>query len=212
MGSVLTSRFRNVRHALPRCVSVAMAGGLLATALTAQAATGWNEALQGDLSGDGLAPTPITLASGSNLVEGTVGNPGGLGIDRDYFRVVVPAGAQLSAVLLRDGSFVSGGSAFFAVQVGPQVTTTPDGSGIEALAAYDHYDNGDVGANLLSVIGLGGPLSGGTYSFWIQETGGVVPYSLDFVLATAPVPEPEGWALLAAGLGVLGLLRRRQRA
>jgi len=32
----------------------------------------------------------------------------------------------------------------------------------------------------------------------------------DFLVAT--IPEPESWALLAAGLGVIGLLRRRRAA
>ena len=32
----------------------------------------------------------------------------------------------------------------------------------------------------------------------------------DFLVAT--IPEPETWALLGAGLGVIGLLRRRRKA
>ena len=42
-------------------------------------ALNWDEGLLGDLSGDGNAPTLVTLSSGSNLFTGTMGSLNGTG-------------------------------------------------------------------------------------------------------------------------------------
>jgi hypothetical protein len=148
---------------------------VLATAaacLPAQAQTVWNEAVQGDLSNDGLSPTVVSIINaGDGRVVGTMGD-GGSGVDRDYFTFTVPVGAQLSALLINPTTFVSGSYSFMAIQVGPQVTTTPTGGGIAALLGYNHYDNADAGTNFLPRLlqshpELGGVLPSGTYSIWV---------------------------------------------
>ena len=49
-----------------------------------------------------------------------------------------------------------------------------------------------------------GPLGAGSWAFWIQETGGQVSYTLDFVT----VPEPALVGLLLVGGLVVGRRRR----
>lgn len=184
---------------------------LLACVLPAQAAQAWNEEIAGDLSDDRLAPTPLGFVPGANTVSGTIGG-GGATTDRDYFRFVVPDGAVLTAVIVNPGTSVSGGASFFAIEAGAQITTTPQGQNVQDLLGFGHYGNEAVGSDLLPAVLLNpsAPLAAGTYSVWVQETGGTVPYSFDFQITA--VPEPSGVALLGGGLAALALWRRRPPA
>ncbi len=186
---------------------LAFAALLLGAAASAHAVTGWNETIQGDLSNNGLAPTVVTIAAGINTVLGYVGNSGA-GVDRDYFSFSVPAGWQLSSMILRPETNISGSASFLAIQAGPQVTVSPSGVGAVALLGYVLYSPDQIGNNLLQDMALpGGVLGSGTYSVWVQELGGLSPYGLDLVVAE--VPEPGSAALLLAGLLGTAALRRR---
>jgi hypothetical protein len=72
----------------------------------------------------------------------------------------------------------------------------------------------DVTSN--SPAGLGsafvgrGPLSAGNYYFQISGTATIDSSRYLFSAATVPVPEPETWAMLVAGLGLVGLQLRRR--
>jgi hypothetical protein len=170
----------------------------------------WNESVNGDLSNNGLAPTQLTFASGTNTVIGTVGDAGtGTGIDRDYFSFVVPTGTVLTSIVLRNETSVSGSASFLGLEQGPQMTVTPSGGNIQDFLGYLHYDASLVGTDLLPTITSAGKLSSGTYTVWVQETGGQVPYGFDFNVT--PVPLPGAALLLFGGLLGLGTLRGSRR-
>lgn len=205
---------RRARSTVPAWhVSAALA---LAWMPAAQAATVYDESIAGDLSGSGLAPTFVSLAAGSNVVIGTTGRQNGI-VDRDYLTFTVPAGWQLSAITPLPGtSTVAGGLAFIGIEAGAQVTTPVTGPAT-TLLGWHHYSPGDVGNNILPLIGagtgaigFGGALAAGTYSVWIQETGtGTVPYVMAFTLSA--VPEPASAWLLLTGAVALAACRRARR-
>ncbi len=190
-----------------RWVSLAAALALCAAPL-AQAETVWDENVNPDLSSDGLLPTVITLFPGSNDLHGMTGNSGS-GVDRDYFSFTLAPGMTLTSLILLPDTNVSGGVSFIAIQPGPQVTVTPEGGGAEALLAFSHYANDQIGQNLLLLLGLPGGLPSGTYSFWVQETGGPATYGLDLQVSAVPLPA-AAW-LLASGLAGFTAIRGRRR-
>jgi hypothetical protein len=190
----------------------------LGTVTAAQASTAWDESLNGDLSNDRLAPTAVTMTVGSNIVLGTTGNPG-TGVDRDYFKITVPPGAVLSGITLLGNTTVSGGASFFAIEAGPQILCTPSGAGVENLLGFTHYGNGDVGSDILPnslFLPAKPPLAAGTYSVWVQDTGGPATYGFDFVITSAgsasgdtDAPLPL-WANLLLGAALLTAIWRAQ--
>lgn len=178
--------------------------------VAAHAGTVWNEINNGDLSNDGLTPTSVMLTIGDNSVLGTTGNSG-QGVDRDYFSIIVPEGTKLTALTLTNDTNVSGGASFLAMQLGSQVTVTPAGVGVENLLGYLHYGNDLINQDLLPLLTAGNlnGLASGTYSLWVQETGGAATYGLNF--SVAPVPLPGAALLLSSSLMGLASVRRRRR-
>lgn len=186
-------------HSLGR---VALATLMLAT-LPAHATSAWDETRDGDLSNTSSAPTFVSMSAGANTVAGITGVPGSgvAGIDRDYFRFSVPTGLELSAIVVNPDTFVSGSVSFIGIQRGTQVSD--GGSG---LLGHSHYGPDTIGTNILPQMLAAGVnvLGSGSYSVWVQETGGNVDYSFDFMLTA--VPEPATGLMLGAGL--LALARR----
>lgn len=183
----------------------------MSAACSAQAAVVWDETAQGDLSNNGLAPSALVFAAGSNQVLGDTGNNGQV-VDRDYFHFTVPAGMRLTAITVLGNTNVSGGSSFFGLQVGDQLTVAPSGAGADAMLGYTHYGNDFIGLDLLPLLAVAYPLGlpSATYSIWVQETGGPATYGFDFVVAEVPLP--GAGTLLGAGLVSLAGLRRRRNA
>jgi hypothetical protein len=183
----------------------------LAAAVLSQGALAapiWTESVNGDLSNDHLAPTALALGLGSNTVSGTT-----ITGDRDYFTVVVPAGRQISSILL-SGFDLPFDLAFVAIQSGGIITENPGAPNVANLLGWVHIGAHLLGTDILDDLGTGPgaigflpPLGPGTYSFWVQQTGGTLTsYGLDIVT----VPEPTAAALLALGLLGLAFAGRRR--
>ena len=167
----------------------------------------WDKSIHGDLSGDRLNPTPITLGAGTSSIIAT-----SVAGDREYVRLPIPAGMTLSGLI--HATWASADLlAFIAVQEGPVFTEPPAGTNVAALLGWTHFGPGaaTVGADILPLMGEGPgtigfvpPLPGGRdYTYWIQQTGPVLThYQLDFVvtascrpdLTTGAVPGAPGYA------------------
>jgi hypothetical protein len=181
-------------------------------------ADNYNESIDGDLSGNRLAPTSINLDPGSNTVTAT-----SVAGDLEYYTVTVPGGFELSAIPLV--SYVSlDALAFVGLQSGTTFTEPPTGTDVSQLLGWTHFGpgNGTVGTDVLDNIGAGtgaigftGPLGAGNYVFWTQQTGvNSTTYALDLqITAVAAVPALSGASalLLCAGLGLMILVATRRR-
>lgn len=171
----------------------------------------WNEGVDGDLSGDRLAPNAFVLNPGANTLLGVlegVSNEGEL--DRDFFSITIPAGFELTQINLT--SYVSDDfAAFIGIVPGSIFNLDPDDIAPSDLFGWTLFGPFDVGVDLLAELGANGmgftpPLPSGTYSFWVQQTGSFTAWSADFVVVPAP-----GAALAVVMGGIFGSGRRRRR-
>ncbi len=184
-----------------RSISIS-AWALAAALLVAPAAHALNydEATDGDLSGDRLAPSSLALSAGDNLLTGSV-----VAGDLDYLTITVPTGYALSQINLM--SFASTDDlAFIGIQAGPSFTQPPTGTDVTQLLGWAHFGPTaplayfDIIGTGPGAIGFTAPLPAGPYTLWIQQTGAQpVDYGWNFVVAGS-VPEPG-----SAGLALLGL-------
>lgn len=182
-------------------------------------AAGWNEDANGDLSGNHLAPTFISLLEGGvTNVVGKTGRPlAGADVDRDYFTFTVPAGFELSSLTVLAGTVPLINVGFIALMNGSSFTVPPDTQSAEGLLGFALYSENDIGMDILPAMaipalgssGFTPPLPAGSYSFWVQETGvGVATYGFGF--AVTPVPEPATALTLLAGLALLAAAVKRR--
>jgi hypothetical protein len=139
-------------------------------------AAGYKESKSGDLSNDGLNPTPVKLKVGNNVIDGDDG-VGANGIDRDYFTIKIAKGQTLASIVLDPKTRIGGHFSFLGVQQGKQVTVNPNGNDPSDLLGWIHYGTSDEGTDILpaichgaGAIGCTPPLGPGNYSFWAQET------------------------------------------
>jgi hypothetical protein len=153
-------------------LTLAVLAGFCSGALAA----GYDEKKSGDLSDDGFTPNVVKLKPGNNVIAGKYGAKNGV-VDRDYFTIKIPAGQQLSAIILEPETKVGINVSFIGVQSGSQFTEPPVGADPGNLLGWTHYGTDDEGTDILPAIGQGGgaqgftpPLGAGNYSFWVQET------------------------------------------
>jgi hypothetical protein len=151
-----------------KIVSALLCAALLSTSA---AAAGYRERQSGDLSDDGLNPTKVKLVVGDNIIDADYGN-----VDRDYFVIRIPAGHQLTSIVLDPRTQVGSNSSFVGVQKGKQVTVDPDNPTAAPLLGWAHYTTSDEGSDILPRICQGAvaqgctpPLGPGIYAFWVQE-------------------------------------------
>jgi hypothetical protein len=171
----------------------------------------YNESVSGDLSNNGLAPTLLTVVFGANDIFGTSGKSAAGVVDRDYFTFTIPQGQYLTAITVLPGTQTLGplGDSFIGIESGAEVTVSTAATDATGLLGWFHYGSGDIGVNILPLMGTSGlgstgftgPLPAGTYSFWLQEGNvGTVNYGLEFTVAT---PEPASWTMLLTGMAAL---------
>lgn len=204
------------------CLATALALALGVAATPAGATIAYDEAIGGDLSNNGLAPNALAFALGDNDVFGSTGRGTDGVVDRDYFTFTVASGLTLAGIEVLPGMTTvaaGGGLAFIGLEAGDQLTVLPTTMTATGLLGWKHFSPGDIGTDILDDMaipaagssGFSRPLPSGTYSIWIQETAtGTADYGFRFRLGA--VPEPETWALMIVGFGLMGwTLRRRGR-
>ncbi|MDJ0850852.1 MAG: PEP-CTERM sorting domain-containing protein [Myxococcota bacterium] len=197
----------------PATASAALLSLALAATLAAPASavTVWNESIDGDLSSDPDAPTPVSFGVGTNTIIGSVETPSDT---RDYITFTIADGQQLTELLLQRYEDLDvggpGNRGYLAINEG-STSSIPGGGTANDFLAGDHLDPAPAGTDLFDGLvntptngtGLTVPVGPGTYSFVVQQTGPqLTGYTFDFVL----VPEPATAGLLL--LGLAGLARR----
>ena len=228
MTSISRRLFPNLQRLQPLALpgvfcATALIGLIGLSALTANTAhagatAGWSEAVNGDFSNNGLAPSFVFLQEGISIISGTSGRAviDGL-VDKDYFTITIPEGFTLDSMEILPGTLSVGDGSFIALMAGPQFTVPPDTQTANGMMGWLLFGDGSIGFDVLQLMsfpifgssGYDTPLPAGQYSFWVQETGvGVATYA--FAVQVTAVPEPATALTLLAGLGLLaGALKRR---
>lgn len=164
----------------------------------------YDEAVDGDISGDPQNPTVIQVSNGSNVVCAS-----SIAGDVEFFTITVPPNGTLDEIVLTD--FNSPGVGFLALQSG--LVFDPN-TGVPGLLGWTHL--GQVsGPQLAELNNNGGigftiPLGPGDYTFWSQETSPdfATDYCLDFQITLPPppvssIPTMGEWGLISLGLLML---------
>ena len=197
--------------------SVAAIALFITMASNGYAVTVYSESSNGDLSNDGLNPTPITLGAGSNDIVGTTGGATAPNT-RDYFTVFVPSNLRLVSLIERAGT-QAGNVGFLGVESGTQVTLPTNTTSAAGLLGWIHYPPAATDTDILPTMAVAAngssgfvpPLGAGNYAFWLQDSSpGTFAY--DFSIVLASVPEPSVFALMIGGIVALWpVIRRRAR-
>ncbi len=192
------------------CAVLVLALGLPGVAA---AATIWDESVDGNLSTDPNAPTPIVFAAGNNVISGSVGGPGNVG---DYITFTFAPDQGLTGLLLLEFASQMGDSrGFNGINEGP-TSFIPSPVTQDNFLGGNHVNAFEAGTDILPrlattpLVGAGFtiPLGAGTYSYLIQQTGAdLTSYSLEFQV----VPVPAAVWLFGSALGLLGWFRRADR-
>ena len=182
--------------------------GVALLAAPAARAAVWNEAVQGEISGNRNSPSLLPLTVGTNTITATTG-----GGDLEYLRLSVPAGGRIDSLTLQDYSG-NDGIAFIGLQQGTTFTVDANSAAPGDMLGYAHFGTfaGNVGSNLLPAMGtapgaqgFSPPLTGSNYTLWIQQLGSPSTYTFSVMVT----PEPAGGMLVAAVAGLACLRRRR---
>lgn len=180
--------------------------------------------LQGVLSGNGTLTGPVTLGSPSGFGAAVrPGNsPGTLTVDGSLNAYYATFDIELAGPNLYDRIVVNG-DASFTDGVVNFLLRTPDGISFDFMpTAGDRFTWLSVGGTASGLEGLNWNLNvvgDGWYStlassYWGSTSwnGLQITFNGDHIEFAAPIPEPETWAMLLAGLGLVGWAARRRTA
>lgn len=190
-----------VSHTCHSLSWLSVAAAFVLFANTAHAGLIYDEAIDGDLSGDRFAPSVLEFGMDANVVRGSVGPAA----EDDIFTFTLSEGMYLSAVVLVEYSS-SANTSFLGVQPGEVY-----------LSGFDHwgyvaFGQGDIGSDVLASMARSRglfevPLGPGSYTWWIDEYTHLESYALRFDI----VPEPASALMVLLGCAVLlGPARRRR--
>ncbi|WOO40302.1 tail fiber domain-containing protein [Rubellicoccus peritrichatus] len=155
-------------------------------------ATTYDELIDGELSGNPQAPSPIVLQAGINTVGGTIGNNGNAGAtngsDADFFTFTIPEGATATLAVGAYGNLGANppGKSFMGYAL-TSAFTQADASAIQQSDLEAAYGFDVAGFSLSFADGAPTTtpfLTPDTYTFWLQETvDTIVEYSIQVVVA-----------------------------
>jgi hypothetical protein len=215
---------------VPGCrLRLALVAQALLLLVATSALADWDEGVDGDLSTNEAAPTPLALVVGSNVIAGSVVSPGDV---RDYVTFTVGPGQQLTALNQLAYFDIPGGGpgnrGYHAINAGA-TSFIPSAGNSSSFLGGNHLDPLPPGTDMLpglaaaplAGVGFTVPLGPGTYSYLVQQTGPQQNgYELELVIVSTATPglpllSTEGVVVLLAiliGLGVFAVRRRRGSA
>jgi hypothetical protein len=151
----------------------------------------YDEAVDGDLSGDANAPTALEFAAGINTISGqvTTSMPADT---RDFITFTIGRRHELRSLRLASYRDLPAGGpgnrGFHAINIGA-TSFVPSAANAASFLGGDHVDPVADGTDLLPALadgmpagtGFTLPLGPGTYSYVIQQTGPhISAYGLEF--------------------------------
>jgi hypothetical protein len=195
-----------------KLVKSLIAVAVAACAMNANAALTFSQAAAaGPVSGGPLTFQPgaiNTVANATGSVTNVRTTPLGLGATDPYSVISIGGSATLS--------FSTAASSFSFLWGSPDLGNVID------IVTTDFGTVSKNGNDLLTLAGISTAQQGvnaNTRVFTITGTGGTLINSITFKssniafeVATAPIPEPETYALMLAGLGAVGFMARRRRS
>ena len=139
-----------------------------------------DEAIDGELSGDGMAPTVLTPTPGENYLTGHVGGEDPAA-HSDFIQLTVPEGQVLESITVL-GYSSDANMSFIGIEDEPVYATE---QGNPNYFGYVFFGQGAIGDDALPPMGVSNgnfspPLYPGVYSFWINESGFAIGYSFTF--------------------------------
>ena len=183
-------------------------------------------------AGGNLITGAITTYGSTTYPDGTPVGPNGelTNQDMDYVTFSVPTGYLLTQFVVSNGTTIMSSPRidrlFLGLATGSQVSVDPSFTSAAGLLGWTLVSQAQLGTDILPAIGasappmfpsipgattFSGPLGAGTYTLWLYDGDAAATYSFNAVVT--PVPEPGNWALMVAGMGLVGIVgRRRVRA